>query len=69
MALEQLDFFQPTADEMNATRIEEVKKSLDRVRKGTYASIGEMNKRLMRVEELLENLTRHICRGEITKQE
>lgn len=63
MAIEQLDFFQPTADEVNAKKIEAVKASLDRVRKGTYASIGEMNKRLMRVEELLENLTRHICRG------
>lgn len=65
MGIEQLDFFQPTADEINAKRIDDVKASLDRVRKGTYASIGEMNKRLMRVEELLENLTRHICRNDL----
>lgn len=61
MAIEQLDFFKPTADEINAKRIEDVFQRLERVRKGTYSTIGEVNKRLMRVEEMLENLTRHIC--------
>ena len=63
MVAEQLQLFTPTADELNAIRIEEVQASLTKVRKGTYASIGEINKRMMRCEELLENLTRYICRG------
>ncbi len=60
----QLDFFQPTADEINANRIEDVFQRLERVRKGTYAQMGEINKRLMKLEELLEHLTRHICKGD-----
>ncbi len=63
MVIEQLKLFAPSADELNANRIEEVFDRLERVRKGTYASLGEINKRMIRVEELLENLTRHLCRG------
>ena len=59
--IEQLQLFPPTADELNARRIEEVFDRVERVRKGTYASIGDVNKRLMRIEELIEHLTRYIC--------
>jgi hypothetical protein len=60
----QLDFFIPTADEINAKRIEEVQESLHKVRKGAYANIGEINKRLMKIEDMLEHMVRAICRGE-----
>ena len=61
--IHQLDFFIPTADELNAKRIEEVQESLTRVRKGAYASIGEINKRLAKIEDMLEHMIRAICRG------
>ena len=63
MAIEQLELFELTPDEKNAKRIEEVFGRLERVRKGAYSQMGDINKRLARVEELLEHLTRHICRG------
>ena len=68
MAIEQLELFIPSQDELNAKRIEEVNDSLQRVRKGTYASIGDVNKRLMRCEEMLENLTRYICKGALDER-
>ncbi len=63
MPLEQLDFFQPTPDEINAKRIEEVFERCERVRKGTYAHIGEIRKLILEIKDDLEHMKRAICRG------
>lgn len=62
MAIEQLELFQPTPDEINAKRIEEVFERSERVRKGAFAHIGEINKRLTRIEDMLEPLIAYICK-------
>lgn len=63
MVIEQLELFPLTQEEINAKRIEEVFERSERVRKGLYAKNGEINKRLSHLEEMLENLTRYICKG------
>ncbi len=59
----QLDFFQPTADEINAKRIEEVAASSDRVRKGIYAKHGELLKMMTELKADFDFIKRSICRG------
>ncbi len=62
----QLDFFRSNIDcEMDALRIEfaSVKASGEKVRKGTYAEIGALKKRVMELEERLNNIERGLCYG------
>lgn len=61
--IHQLEMFDFTPDEINANRIEEVHQSLTKVRKGTYANIGEINKRLDRIEDMFEHMIYVLCRG------
>jgi hypothetical protein len=63
MAIEQLDFFPATADEINAKRIEEVAKSSDKVRKKLFAQHGELLKIITEMKNDFEHLKRAICRG------
>jgi hypothetical protein len=75
-AIIQYDLFAPKPTEVEVCQIEiaAVKKSSDKVRRGTYASIGELKKRCYELEgevkknrsELeyrLEILERNICHG------
>lgn len=62
--IEQLTFFEPTPDEINAKRIEEVQQSLHKVRRGAYANIGDINKRLERIENMFEHMISVICKGQ-----
>jgi len=62
----QLDFFK-TLEESEIERLvremSEVKASSTKVRKGTYAEIGSLKKRVLDLEERLMILERNICRG------
>lgn len=65
MAL-QLDFFLTEEEcELNALKkaIDEVRKSGDKVRKGTYARLNELNKECVELKSRLDILERYICRG------
>lgn len=65
MAL-QLDFFLSEDEcELIALKraVEDVRRSGDKVRKGTYARLGELNKECMDLKCRLEILERHICRN------
>ena len=65
MAL-QLDFFK-TEEEcefaLMRKQIAEYKASGDRVRKGTYAAIGELKKIVIDVEHRMQIIERNICIG------
>lgn len=63
----QLDFFKSKEEsEIDHLRItiEEVKKSSDKVRRGTFAKISEVKKECMDINERLRILERHLCRGD-----
>jgi hypothetical protein len=62
----QLDLFRSKEEcEIITLRnvIEEVRKSADKVRKGTYARINELNKEQVELKSRLEIIERNICRG------
>lgn len=62
----QLDFFKSDEEaELEAMResIDNIKKSCDKVRKGTYARIGELTKECYELRMRLEIIERNICRG------
>lgn len=63
----QLDFFKTEEEcEMDALRysLEQVRKTTDKVRKGTYARINELTKESIDLKTRLEILERNICRGQ-----
>ncbi len=63
----QLDFFKSDEDckiEALCNTIEAVKTSSDKVRRGTYASIGEVKKECLDLKSRLEILERNICKGD-----
>jgi hypothetical protein len=67
MAL-QLEFFKTEEEcEMDALRhaLEQVRKSSDKVRKGTYAKINELTKEAVDLKNRLEILERGISKGAI----
>ena len=65
----QLDFFKTDEEckiDLIQERTDSIQISLDKVRKGTYASIGEIRKKLDDVDQLrmrLEIIERNICNG------
>jgi len=62
----QLDLFRSKEEcELITLRnvIEDVRKSADKVRKGTYARINELNKECGDLRNRLEIIERNICRG------
>lgn len=68
----QLDLFETHEERANRMRfeaseleLEKVKRSLDRVRKGTYASINELRKTVEDIELRLNIIERNICNGKI----
>lgn len=61
--IQQLTFFELSQDEMNAQKIEKLQESLHKVRKGAYANIGEINKRLERIENMFEHMIQVLCKG------
>lgn len=61
--IEQLTFFEPSQEELNAQSIKKLQESLHKVRKGAYANIGDINKRLERIENMFEHMIQVICKG------
>jgi hypothetical protein len=62
----QMDFFKsPIESEMDALRLEmhAVKTSADKVRKSLYARNGELTKRMLELEDRLNNIERGLCYG------
>ena len=62
----QLDLFRSKEEcEIITLRnvIEEVRKSSDKVRRGTYARLNELNKECVDLRNRLEIIERNICRG------
>ena len=64
----QYDLFSPKPTEVEELRIElaAVKKSADKVRRGTYASINELRKENVELRNMVDLLVRNICKNEIT---
>lgn len=64
MNVVQLDFFK-THEESRIDALEasfdKVKQSCDKVRKGQFAKIGELNKKIEDLEQRLAILERYIC--------
>ncbi len=64
MAVFQLDFFkteeQSEMDELRKS-VESYKLSLDKVRRGTYAKINEVNKECVELKNRLEIIERNLC--------
>lgn len=68
MAQIQLDLFMsPEECEMQHLRhtIEEVRKSSEKVRKGTYARLNELNREYIDLKVRLEIIERNICKGNV----
>lgn len=61
--VQQLTFFELSQDELNAQKIEKLQESLHKVRKGAYANIGDINKRLERIENMFEHMIQVLCKG------
>ena len=64
----QLDFFKTAQEcELDAIRrsLDEKIKTLDKVRKGTYAEINGLKKRMLELEERLAIIERNICKGAV----
>jgi hypothetical protein len=62
--IQQLTFFELTQEEINAQKIDKIQESLHKVRKGAYANIGDINKRLERIETMFEHMIHVLCKGE-----
>ncbi len=64
-AVIQYDLFKPIPNEMEVCKIEveAVRTSLNKVRRGTYASINELKKENYDLKCRLEILERNICYG------
>jgi hypothetical protein len=64
-AVIQYDLFKPIPNEMEVCHIEveAVRTSLNKVRRGTYASINELKKENYELKCRLEILERNICYG------
>jgi len=62
----QYDLFERKPTELEELRIEiaSVKKSADKVRRGTYASINELRKENFELRNMVELLVRNICKNE-----
>ena len=63
----QLDFFKtPEECERDSIRhsLEQVKKTTEKLRKGTYARMNELTRESIDLRARLEILERNICRGE-----
>jgi hypothetical protein len=63
-AIIQYDFFKPkpTETELLKLDIEAVGESANKVRKGTYAAIGDLKKRMLDLETRMQILEAHLCR-------
>ena len=62
--IDQLEFFELTSEEINADRINKLQESLHKVRRGAYANIGDINKRLERIENMFEHMINVLCKNE-----
>lgn len=64
-AIIQYDLFAPNPTEIEVCQIqiEAIKKSSDKVRRGTYASINELKKENYELRCRLEIIERNICKG------
>jgi len=59
----QLLFFEETEQDSLRREMKEVKASLDRIRKGQYAKIGQLAKMYQETHHELETLKAAICRS------
>lgn len=61
----QLDFFKTHEQcEMDCMRrsIEDIRKSSDKVRRGTYANINELKKEVIELKSIVQIITQNICK-------
>jgi len=65
----QLDIFETKPEEMDFLKADlaEARRTLDRVRKGTYASINELKKENYDLRNRLEIIERNICKSYFDK--
>jgi len=66
-AIFQLDIFEARPTEIDFLKADLIaaRKTLDKVRKGTYASINELKKENWDLKLRLDILERNICKGEV----
>ncbi len=70
MSCQQYDLFHKRGNERDSEienilhEIEEIKACLHKVRKGTYASIGEIKKVSLNYDDRLNVIERNICKGD-----
>ncbi len=65
MAIQQLDLFdEETEICLLRKEVQELKTSLDKVRKGIFAKHGDLAKMYMNVDQRMEIIERNICKGD-----
>jgi uncharacterized protein Yka (UPF0111/DUF47 family) len=64
-AIVQFDLFEPIPEPIELLRLdlEAVALSADKVRKGTYAEINRLKKRVLELESRLDIIEKNICKG------
>lgn len=61
----QLMFFEETCEEKLMNEIKDLRESINRIRKGQFAKIGELNRLYLETKHELETLKHAICRNKI----
>lgn len=67
--VEQLEFFEPTQEEILSNKIDAIKESTNKVRKKLFAQHGEILKVILEMKNDFEHIKRAICRGNNEKEE
>ncbi len=62
----QLLFFEETEQDVLRREMQEIRQSLDKIRKGQYAKIGQLAKMYQETHHELETLKAAMCRSEKT---
>lgn len=68
MKCEQLLLFEETTEEKLLRKMNELKDSQDKVRKGQFAKIGSNTKEISNIKERLDILERGICQSDIEER-
>ncbi len=63
--VEQLLLFEESYEEKQQRTIDQLKESLDRIRKSLHAKNGELQKDVKEMKSKLEFLEAHICKGNL----
>ena len=68
MKMEQMLLFEETLEMKLIRETRELKESVDKIRKGQFAKIGELRKMYMSLLEDVEIIKRGLCRPQVTSE-